>query len=310
MRLSITILLQCPNPHQLNTPTQHPIPAPMNKLFVDNLTVMDFSYLHAERGLLGESWIVDIELLGELDAQGMVFDFGHVKKTIKRIIDEELDHKLVIARGMPELTLQTDASNTRIDAKLSGNHRIFHVSPTQALALIDGIEVTKAGVIDYLSKILITQLPKNVKGLTINLRDEIIHGAFYHYSHGLKKHDGNCQRIAHGHRSKLEIYINDQRDPTLENLWASTFKDIYIGTHEDLIDLENAPNENCSFAYIANQGEFKLSLPSRSVYLINTDSTVEWIATHIAEQIKAGQPSNKIKVKAFEGVGKGAIAEA
>ena len=63
----------------------------MPALFVDALTVIDFTYLHPTRWLVGESWIVDIELHGGLDAQGMVFDFGLVKKTLKHAIDHLAD---------------------------------------------------------------------------------------------------------------------------------------------------------------------------------------------------------------------------
>lgn len=52
----------------------------MPLLFVKRLTVIDFSYLDAVRGRVGESWQVDIELEDCLDEQGMVLDFGHIKK--------------------------------------------------------------------------------------------------------------------------------------------------------------------------------------------------------------------------------------
>ena len=58
------------------------------QLFVNDLTVMDFSYLCPERGMVGESWIVDVILSGDLNEESMVLDFGKVKKQLKQLIDE------------------------------------------------------------------------------------------------------------------------------------------------------------------------------------------------------------------------------
>lgn len=65
------------------------------QLFVDDLTVMDFSYLCPLRGMVGESWIVDVRLDGELNDESMIQDFSKVKKELKRLIDEHVDHKLL-----------------------------------------------------------------------------------------------------------------------------------------------------------------------------------------------------------------------
>ncbi len=282
----------------------------MNKLFVDNLTVIDFSYLHTERGILGESWIVDIELQGELDEQGMLFDFGDVKKKIKSIIDTEVDHKFVIPASHSRVSVIEKSSRIEVTYQAENAEQIIHVSPSEALTKINDSTISKENISTYLCDIILKQLPSNVTGISINLREELIVGKHYQYSHGLKKHIGNCQRIAHGHRSTIEIYKDNLRSESLESQWAAAFNDIYIGTEEDKsdqVEINGVPH--IKFSYIANQGHFDLTLPARQVYLINTDSTVEWIATHIANKLKQQTPNSHFRVKAFEGVGKGAITE-
>jgi adenine-specific DNA glycosylase len=43
--------------------------------------------------------------------------------------------------------------------------------------------------------------------------------------------------------------------------------------------------------------------------MLDTDTTVELIAAHIADTLKSEFPEDEIRVKAYEGVGKGAIAK-
>jgi 6-pyruvoyl-tetrahydropterin synthase len=281
----------------------------MNRLFVNDLTVIDFSYFDAQRGIVGESWIVDIELEGDLDDQGMVFDFGHVKKQIKNLIDHEVDHRFVLSNATKTLKKTDNGDTTTLEwTNVSGTFR--HDSPSTAIALIEAKTINQKSVASYLEQLIIKVLPDNVRSVQLALREENIDDAYYHYSHGLKKHDGNCQRIVHGHRSRLEIFRNHQRDKDLEDLWAARFRNIYIATKSDqsaLNDIDGKPH--VTFSYQASQGYFELTLPYKKVYFIDTDSTVELIADHIAEQCRLVHSDDHFLVRAFEGVGKGAIAE-
>lgn len=282
----------------------------MNQLFVDNLTVIDFAYLDASRGLVGESWIVDVVLGGELDEQGMVFDFGNVKRTIKRVIDERVDHRLVIPLGYSGL--QWDQNNPQAFSwTLTDGTVITHRSPDEAVVWLSSERLLPSAVSALLQQELRAVLPGNVTDISIRLREEVIEGAYYHYVHGLKKHLGNCQRIAHGHRSPIRIDRNGQRDRDLERRCARLWQDIYLGTQEDVTRRWVAEDgtDYLGFGYEAEQGEFSLTLPAKRVYMLNSDTTVELIAAHIADRLKADCPDDTILVKAYEGVGKGSIAQ-
>ncbi|MAO66821.1 MULTISPECIES: 6-carboxytetrahydropterin synthase [Idiomarina] len=293
------------------------------QLFVNDLTVIDCSYLCPERGIVGESWIVDIVLDGALNEQSMVLDFGRVKKQVKAIIDNSVDHKLVVPAEHPytKVTHNSDDSANWVDFVRPEQRSIHLFCPADAFAFIDAEVVSIETVTDYLKAVIKRELPVNVEGLSLFLRPENIDGFYYHYTHGLKKHDGNCQRIAHGHRSKIQIKLDNIRQPVLEKEWSDKWQDIYLGTTEDVctrsnLQLSDAASDLSSdsshtfYSYTADQGLFELAVPNAENFVIDTDSTVECIADYLVEEIKSQNPDKKVEVRAFEGVGKGAIAYA
>jgi 6-pyruvoyl-tetrahydropterin synthase len=286
------------------------------KLFVRDLTVIDATYLDEQRGFVGESYIVDVTLTGVLNEESMVLDFSLVKKQIKAIIDAEVDHKLLVPHASSNCFVTIEPKRTQVDYKLSDNSYIQLKCPNEAYCMLES-EVVSAKVIEtYLEHIILLQLPENVVELDITLRAENIDTPFYHYTHGLKKHKGNCQRIAHGHRSKLDIFINDEFNHSLVQDWANRWKDIYLVSQDDIIEKgdlsfivkSNNLDKVCS-AYHAPQGYFELLMPAHRCDVLPRDTTVEELADYICEQTKKRVGDDNVVVYAYEGVGKGAISE-
>nr|WP_240954213.1 6-carboxytetrahydropterin synthase [Solimonas marina] len=255
--------------------------------------------------MVGESWIVDIELEGDLDGQSMVLDFGEVKKRLKRAIDSSVDHSLLVPGRSAALTIAREAGRTMLRFT-SAHGDIEHHSPDAAVSVLDTDVVTADTLTAYLRPRLQAVLPATVRRLGLSLRHEQIDGALYHYVHGLKKHDGLCQRIAHGHRSRIEVRIDGQRDATLEADIARQWRDIYLGTCEDIVSDDG---ERIHFAYTAAEGAYALTLPRGRVDLLETDSTVEQIASKLLNKLMTSQKhGHSITVRAYEGVMKGALA--
>lgn len=273
-------------------------------LFVDHLTVIDCAYLDAARGLVGESWIVDLELEGDLDAQSMVLDFGEVKRRIKRAIDAGPDHTLLVPARHPALRWESQGDQPTLCFD-SARGRIRHRSPPCALTVLPVEVVTAEALARHLEQTLEALLPTNAQQLRLYLRPEVIDGAAYHYVHGLKKHDGACQRIAHGHRSRLIVEVDGQRDTALEGAIAARLADSYLGSVEDRL---GGDADQQVFAYTAPEGDFYLEVPAGRCHLLPTDSTVECIAEWLVDQVRDLRPASTIRVRAFEGVNKGALA--
>lgn len=283
-------------------------------LFVNALTVIDFSYLCNKRGAVGESWIVDLTLHGKLNEESMVLDFGLVKKQIKGIIDECIDHKLAVPSQINgEFISHGDFAT--LDCTFGEGHHLAMSAPSEAYCLINSPEINEQAVVDFLTATIMPQLPSNIEKIDIVLKPEHSNSFYYHYSHGLKKHDGNCQRIIHGHRSQLGVALDGMSMPRIQKQWADKWQDIYLATAEDQIaesELKHiqAQEADLCFAYDAVQGYFEMAISESRCDVLPIDTTVECIAGYLAEQIKAEYPQSDVKVTAYEGVAKGSICYA
>ncbi|RJS93361.1 6-carboxytetrahydropterin synthase [Salinisphaera sp. Q1T1-3] len=271
-------------------------------LFVDHVTHVDCGVLDAAQGLRGATWLVDAVLEGERDEHGMLFDFGPAKKLLKAEIDALIDHRLLIPQRAPGLQL---SECTATLACTNGDHYRYE-GPSSAMCALDCAELTPDWLADWLAAAVAPRLPANVRRLSLSLREERIEGPVYDYTHGLSAHDGNCQRLAHGHRCRLSIALDGTDRPDLATAWATAWQGVFIGSRAHLTTPADA--DRLGFAYAAPQGRFALEIAAARCVLLDAPATVENIADHIAQRLARAHPGRHVAVRAYEGVGKGAIA--
>lgn len=286
------------------------------ELFVNNLTTIDFSYYDGERGLTGESLIVDVSLKGALDDHSMVMDFSTVKKWLKKTLDETIDHTLVLPTD--EQTVRFRRHSNQGEATFissDGTVKGFISGPAESFCIIDASLVKAESIESFLNNRINKRIPDNPVNVQLTLRGEICSGPYYHYTHGLKKHSGNCQRIAHGHRSAIQVFIDGVRSTSWEFFWAERFRDRYLMSREDIVDV-TAMSDSAkeiyhpgllASAYTGSQGKFEILIEHDRVEILPEDTTVEQIALYLNAQIKYLQPEvTNVIVQAYEGVEKGA----
>lgn len=287
------------------------------RLFVEKLTSIDSSFLCPQRGIVGESWLLDVELGGDLNEQQMLFDFADVKRTIKRYVDATFDHKLLLPSAFRGIESLPAASGMLCLSMSTARGPVWMAAPEQAVTWLEASEVTCDSLGLAIAAGLRPLLPANVTQVKIALRHEDAGPPHFHYSHGLRMHDGNCQRIAHGHRSRLRIAVDGQYDEGLTRMWCQRWQVIYLAHAVDRISWADTPFATHSdgqglycFGYRAGQGEFALALPADWCEQVTVDTTIEQIAGYIAATVAARLPGKRIDVRVYEGVEKGAVAMA
>jgi len=278
----------------------------MMTLFVNDISQLDVAFWCPQKGLSGASWAVDVELDGHLGEDGMLFDFGEVKPWIKKSLDSGPDHTLLVPTQAPGVSITTRGEDCII--RTTQPYAMEVRGPRRAFTLLPWPAISAERMAVHYGEQLSRRPPQRIESVRLQFREEAIEGAAYGYSHGLKRHAGNCQRIAHGHRSRLLIWCDGRRQPSLEQRWAERLDARYLVDVEDIIDQTSA---SLTLGYRASQGEFRLTLPRERCELLPTATTVEQIATWLVAQVShQDAPLSHVRVQAFEGIGKGARAEA
>ncbi len=290
-------------------------------LFYEHVTVLDYAYLDEHLGVVGNSLIVNVEFIGKTDNEGVIFDFSKAKKKVKEIIDDECDHRLVIPQKLANI------NGNRMTFEYHYGHddkKISYDSPLEGVCQIPYAHVSQENLKSYLENLVLAQMPETVVAIKLSFKEEVLSDkeSFFHYTHGLKQHYGNCQRLLHGHRSTIKVFINDQRDYELEARFSREFfgGNIHFCLWENVKNKEEIQDivkksdiegrypqiPSVRIGYVGNQGEFSCTLPGDEVYFMQEETTVENLSVHFTKLTKSLHPNSRVCVYAYEGIAKGA----
>ncbi|MGZ3671327.1 MAG: 6-carboxytetrahydropterin synthase [Bdellovibrionota bacterium] len=286
-------------------------PSLFHSLFLSDFTVLDCATADLALGICGASFYVSAELFGSLDSKDFLFDFSTAKKALKALVDESCDHKLLVPQGL---------ATARAGGLTWGNWD--YECPESALEQIPEAEITASAIEAHLARLASSRMPANVSGVKFTLRTpERFRGeASFRYTHGLRFHEGNCQRLFHGHRNPVEVWVGGARAPEWEARLASEWSDAHFVTASTLLNqreldlpLGRRRASHMGYAevgYESSQGRFWGRLPASRVILTSAEPSIETLSALVLEVLRDAGLRGKVKVVAYEGLNKGASSSA
>lgn len=124
---------------------------------------------HEKCGRLhGHTYVISLRLVGEKGANGMLVDFGHLKKAL-RSLSEELDHRVLIPAQSREIDVQVDQEVV----VHSGAKR--YVFPREDVVLLPIMESSAEELARYLLERLRRTFvfPGNVSHVELGIHEEL-----------------------------------------------------------------------------------------------------------------------------------------
>jgi 6-pyruvoyl-tetrahydropterin synthase len=301
-----------------------PSPTPNSStLFVKDVGKIDCALFDPSQGIMGQSWYVDVWLTGTLDENGFVFDFSPLKALIRQTLASTLDHALIIPVQSQSVQYGESEFGERwiLRSKARGEAketRWEYHCPKGAVFPVHAVSLKTSVIEAEFSRLLRHRLPPTVLGLAVKLREESIAPteASYRYTHGIQGHIGLCQRLFHGHRSRIEVYIGEERRPDLEHFISREIfgSNIHVASPSQIregkgeIGYRGNTDDFVTLAFTGTLGSYEATMPVRRVFFVESETSVEAIARELARVVKREEKTNEVvKVVAYEGIDKGAV---
>ncbi len=294
-------------------------------LFVRDIAQIDCALLDPSLGVVGQSWHVDLTVTGTLDDNGFVVDFSPLKAMVRQVLKESVDHALLLPVGSQAVQFMDSESGEswrmRCRPRNAVSEQVWdYECPMGAVLPIRSVAIKASIVEQEIGRILRHRLSERVRNISINLREEKTESteATYRYTHGIRGHDGLCQRLLHGHRSKIEVFIGDERRPDLEHFVTREIfgSNVHIATPEQIVSgggeigQRGKTDEPVTLAYRGSLGQYRLVLPSSRIFFVEKETSIERITMEVAKLLKREEnPREKLRVLCYEGINKGAVAE-
>ena len=133
-------------------------------IFLENFDHIDSAFLHPKQGLFGKTLAFDCTLKGPMNHNGVIVDFGWVKKAVKKYLKERFDHKLIVFQG-PDHKLLSQKDCYELLFQLD-EQPCFYKCPKQAL---EWVNEQPEKISDYLSSELENYLKKTFPSLSLSL---------------------------------------------------------------------------------------------------------------------------------------------
>jgi 6-pyruvoyl-tetrahydropterin synthase len=296
----------------------------LGTIFLHDVTKIDCAMFDPSKGIYGQTYKVDVTLGGPVGANGFIYDFALLKKMVRQTLKASLDHALIIPINSQSVQFRGVESGEcwkmRSKGGKAGGDEWEYLSPAGAVFPSRCVALSRQTLEQEFARSLRHRLPQTITSVGVALREEELDPteATFRYTHGIAGHEGLCQRLLHGHRSRLQVYVGEERRVDLEHYIARDVlgSNVHMATPSQFVrgmiepGTRGKTKEPVTLGYDAGQGRFEATLPADRVFCVAGETSIECITQELARLVKREEnTSERVKVICYEGVDKGAFAE-